>query len=91
MKIAKTVKERNYYYGTVSHAGKSTLRKTYSFTSRGIFFCKISKSTNTSLSHFYDKLLKLKDYMHTYTAKKLAEKRTTFLKSFLDEFYDEIK
>ena len=49
------------------------------------------KSTNTSLSHFYDKLLKLKDYMHTYTAKKLAEKRTTFLKTFLDEFYDEIK
>lgn len=49
------------------------------------------KSTNTSLSHFYDKLLKLKDYMHTYTAKKLAEKRTAFLKTFLDEFYDEIK
>ena len=50
-----------------------------------------NKSTNTSLSHFYDKLLKLKDYMHTYTAKKLAEKRHEFLVSFLEEFYEEIK
>lgn len=49
------------------------------------------ESTNTSLSHFYDKLLKLKDYMHTYTARKLAEKRHNFLISFLDEFYEEIK
>ena len=52
---------------------------------------EFDKSTNTSLSHFYDKLLKLKDYMHTFTAKKIAEKRTAFLKTFLDEFYDEIK
>lgn len=54
-------------------------------------YVEFDKSTNTSLSHFYDKLLKLKDYMHTFTAKKIAEKRTAFLKTFLDEFYDEIK
>lgn len=47
-------------------------------------------STNTSLSHFYDKLLKLKDYMHTFTAKKIAEKRTKFLEEFLNEFYEEL-
>lgn len=47
-------------------------------------------STNTSLSHFYDKLLKLKDYMHTYTAKKIALKRTIFLEEFLNEFYKEL-
>ncbi len=57
-------------------------------TDEGVSF---KDSTNTSLSHFYDKLLKLKDYMHTYTARKLAEERHNFLLLFLDEFYSEIK
>ena len=51
---------------------------------------KFSKSTETTLSHFYDKLLKLKDYMHTYTAKKIANERTKFIEEFLSEFYKEI-
>lgn len=52
---------------------------------------EFNKTTNTSLSHFYDKLLKLKDYMHTYTAKQIALRRTAFLEIFLDEFYQELK
>ena len=51
---------------------------------------KFNKSTETTLSHFYDKLLKLKDYMHTYTAKKIANERTKFIEEFLSEFYKEI-
>lgn len=51
---------------------------------------KFNKSTKTTLSHFYDKLLKLKDYMHTYTAKKIANERTKFIEEFLSEFYKEI-
>lgn len=46
--------------------------------------------TDTSLSHFYEKLLKLEALMHTPTAKEIAEKRTKFLKRFLAEFYEEL-
>lgn len=51
---------------------------------------KFNNSTNTSLSHFYDKLLKLKDLMHTSTAKTMAAKRHEFLLIFLEEFYREV-
>lgn len=49
-----------------------------------------NKSTNTSLSHFYDKLLHIKEEMNTKTAIEIASKREKFLKEFLKEFYEEI-
>ncbi len=58
--------------------------------SRSLDEVKFNKLTETTLSHFYDKLLKLKDYMHTYTAKKIANERTKFIEEFLSEFYKEI-
>ncbi len=47
------------------------------------------KESNTSISHFYDKLLKIKDLMNTETAKEIAIERHKFLENFLNEFLDE--
>lgn len=46
-------------------------------------------STAPTLNHFYEKLLKLKDGMHTNTGKQLAEERHTFMEQYLEHFYRE--
>lgn len=46
-------------------------------------------SNNTSIAHFYDKLLKIKDLMHTDYAKKIAKERHIFMEKFLEQFYKE--
>ena len=48
-----------------------------------------NQPNSTTIQHFYDKLLKLKDLMNTETAKVMAEKRHRFLEEFLDQFYEE--
>lgn len=47
------------------------------------------KGSKTSISHFYDKLLKIKDLMNTDTAKIIAQERHKYLEDFLQEFFDE--
>lgn len=43
----------------------------------------------TTIQHFYDKLLKLKNLMNTHSAQKIAEERHRYLEEFLERFYRE--
>ena len=45
--------------------------------------------SKSSIGHFYDKVLKVKEKMNTDTAKKLAEERHHFVEIYLQEFLDE--
>jgi uncharacterized protein len=50
-----------------------------------------SSKTRGALMHFYDKLLKLKDEMHTATAKQIAEERHEYMTEFLERLEKEEK
>jgi uncharacterized protein len=42
-----------------------------------------------TINHFHEKLLLLKDRLHTKTAKRIGEKRHQLMQDFVDGFYDE--
>lgn len=47
------------------------------------------EDTNCSIAHFYEKLLLLKDRMHTDIGKEIALERHQYMESFLKQFYRE--
>jgi len=52
-------------------------------------FEEYKNSKGTSINHFYEKLLLLKNMLNTKTAKKIAEKRHKFMKDYLVQFFKE--
>lgn len=55
-----------------------------------IDFSDSADNSKSSLMHFYNKLLKLHLFMNTNKGKEIAEKRTLFIKLYLQQFLDEI-
>ena len=44
---------------------------------------------STSINHFHEKLLRLRDLMNTTEGRRLAEQRHRYMEAFLDEFHAE--
>jgi len=52
-------------------------------------FDQYKNSKGTTINHFYEKLLLLKDRINTKTAKIIADERHSYMETFLKQFYDE--
>lgn len=52
-------------------------------------FEQYKNNKSSTINHFYEKLLLLKNLMNTKTAKKIAEKRHNVMEKYLKEFYSE--
>ncbi|XP_027099957.1 uncharacterized protein [Coffea arabica] len=49
----------------------------------------MKKEEQTTVNHFHEKLLKLKDLMKTKAGQRRAQRRHKFMEQFLEEFYEE--
>jgi uncharacterized protein len=72
--------------------GGSKGRMMYNPGEKPIDFCSFEaykNSSGTTINHFYEKLLILKNRINTPTAKTLAEKRHQYMVDFLNHFFME--
>ncbi len=73
--------------------GGTNKRKLYDFSQRPrteMSFEEYKATKTATLTHFYEKLLHLKDMMNTKTAIKMATYRHEFMRLFLEEFLNEL-
>ena len=54
-----------------------------------VTFEQYKNSNSSTINHFYEKLLLLKDMMNTPTAKRIAERRHEIMLQYLSQFMDE--
>ena len=52
-------------------------------------FDAYATSKSHTINHFYEKLLLLKNRLHTNTAREIGEERHTYMENFLEQFYKE--
>ena len=81
-------KQRKIY--NVENINELKKRNFEPFNMDNVSFEQYKKEKNDTLSHFYEKLLKLENMMNTEQAKLIANKRTEFMKMYLKEFFLEI-
>jgi uncharacterized protein len=74
---------RAFAYG--GHKGREIYNPAISPTHHQSFE-EYKKSAGTTINHFHEKLLLLKDLMNTQTGRELAEQRHEYLLSFLERF-----
>ena len=73
------------YGGFKGHAIYQPSEEPREYQNRSEYLTRSSSSVN----HFYEKLLLLKDKMHTETARQIATRRHRVLENYLEEFFRE--
>ncbi len=72
--------------------GAIGIARTFSYGgSRKIPMYSEDKNIASTLQHFYDKLLKIRNVLNTETAKTIAKERHEFMEAFLSRFLKEIE